>query len=316
MAALALAAVGALVPANLHAAPITVGQLFTPTQGCAPQTFLQTGVASGTSYSVPTAGVITQWSFQNGTTPPGGLKLKVGRPQGGNSYEIVGEAPAGSQTPNSFDTYPAQIPVSAGDVIGIYQSDAPAVECAINTGDVSDTFAAVLGDPPPGTTTGSTPLTSHTFPVQALVFLQPGVSSVSQAFGSISGGTSVAIAGHDFTGATAVRFGALAASNFTVNSDGQITAVSPPTSSPGAVEVAVTAPGGQSISTASDRFTYIACVVPMLKGKTLKKARKRTKANDCRLGKVKGPRSGKVKMQQPKPGTLLPPGESVRIKMG
>ena len=75
---------------------------------------------------------------------------------------------------------------------------------------------------------------------------------------------------------------------------------SPPTSSPGAVEVAVTTPGGQSISTASDRFTYIACVVPMLKGKTLKKARKRTKANDCRLGKVKGPRSGKVEIRTAK----------------
>jgi hypothetical protein len=38
----------------------------------------------------------------------------------------------------------------------------------------------------------------------------------------------VTITGTNFTGATAVRFGAINAASFTVDSDTQITAVSPP----------------------------------------------------------------------------------------
>ena len=49
----------------------------------------------------------------------------------------------------------------------------------------------------------------------------------------------------------------------------------------------------------SDRFEYEACVVPKLKGKTLKAARKALKKADCKLGKVKG--KGKVVSQNPKP---------------
>ena len=41
------------------------------------------------------------------------------------------------------------------------------------------------------------------------------------------GGTSVTITGTNFTGATAVTFGGIAATSFTVNSATQITAVAP-----------------------------------------------------------------------------------------
>lgn len=67
----------------------------------------------------------------------------------------------------------------------------------------------------------------------------PMVTSVFPGEGP-AGGTSVTIRGYGFTGATAVSFGSTAATNFTVVSDGQITAMAPPGS--GTVRVTVTTP--------------------------------------------------------------------------
>ncbi len=58
------------------------------------------------------------------------------------------------------------------------------------------------------------------------------------------------------------------------------------------------------------------CLVPKLKGKKLKKAKKTLKADDCRLGKVKGPKTGRVKKQQPTLGAMLPAGSKVKVKLG
>jgi Hypothetical glycosyl hydrolase family 15/IPT/TIG domain len=82
----------------------------------------------------------------------------------------------------------------------------------------------------------------------------PAVSSVSPAFGPAAGATSVTITGIGFTSVTAVTFGTTAAASFTINSNTNITAVSPAGS--GVVEVTVLAPGGTSASTTSDQFTY------------------------------------------------------------
>ena len=59
-------------------------------------------------------------------------------------------------------------------------------------------------------------------------WLGPFISSLDPNSGPAAGGTSVTISGRNFTGATAVMFGANAATSFTVDSDTQITAVSPP----------------------------------------------------------------------------------------
>ena len=69
------------------------------------------------------------------------------------------------------------------------------------------------------------------------------------------------------------------AAGFTVDSDGQITAVSPP-GSRGTVDISVKNPG-QSPAVGADRFTYTACVVPNLKHKTLKKAKEALKRANC-----------------------------------
>jgi hypothetical protein len=59
-------------------------------------------------------------------------------------------------------------------------------------------------------------------------WLGPFISSLSPDHGPAAGGKSVVITGRNFTGATAVMFGANAATSFTVNSDTEIVAVSPP----------------------------------------------------------------------------------------
>jgi hypothetical protein len=67
----------------------------------------------------------------------------------------------------------------------------------------------------------------------------------------------VTITGTTFTGASAVNFGATPAAQFHVDSDTQITAVSPPGNA-GPVDVSVTTPdGGTSPVSAADTFTYV-----------------------------------------------------------
>jgi len=83
----------------------------------------------------------------------------------------------------------------------------------------------------------------------------PTVSSISPSSGPLAGGTSVAITGTGFTGATAVKFGLTDASSYTVNSATSITATSP-AGSAGTVDITVTTSGGTSATGASDRFTY------------------------------------------------------------
>ena len=83
----------------------------------------------------------------------------------------------------------------------------------------------------------------------------PAVAQLTPQSGPAAGGTSVVINGQGLTGATTVAFGGVVAPAFTVDSDTQITAISPPGS--GVVDVTVTTSGGVSPVTVVDRFTYL-----------------------------------------------------------
>ena len=83
----------------------------------------------------------------------------------------------------------------------------------------------------------------------------PAVAQLTPPSGPTAGGTSVVIHGQGFTGATTVAFGGMIAPAFTVDSDIQITAISPPGS--GVVDVTVTTSGGISPVTVADRFSYL-----------------------------------------------------------
>jgi PASTA domain len=219
---------GGSFAATAAATTVSVGQLFTPTYVCAGAgTYLQTGVASGTPYTVPKAGVITSWSFQDGAATVPELKLKVGRTAGTGMYKILAEKKAGAQTANKVNTYHAHIPVKAGDLIGLFKNGG---DCAIPTGNNMDSYVGTGGDVAPGTTTSFGPGVGYKFPVSVKVALD--------------------------------------------------------------------------------------CVVPNLKGKTLKAAKQALKANSCTLGTVTGPRTGTVKSQKPAPGKTLKPGAKVNVRLG
>jgi hypothetical protein len=89
----------------------------------------------------------------------------------------------------------------------------------------------------------------------------PTLSAVSPTSGPTAGGTSVTLTGTGLTGTTAVTFGGVPAGDVVVVSDTEVTATAP-AHAPGAVDVAVTTPGGQA--TLDDGFTYV--VVPVLTG--------------------------------------------------
>ena len=89
-------------------------------------------------------------------------------------------------------------------------------------------------------------------------YAAPTVASISPMSGPAPGGTSVTITGTNFaglSGASAVQFGGVNASGYSVVNSTTITATAPPGS--GTVDVRVTTPGGTTPNTAADDFTYI-----------------------------------------------------------
>ncbi len=87
----------------------------------------------------------------------------------------------------------------------------------------------------------------------------PAITSVSPDASSTVGGTSVTIIGTDFiglSGASAVTFGGVPATSYTVDSPSRITAKAPAYAA-GTVDVQVTAAGGSSENTAADDFTFL-----------------------------------------------------------
>lgn len=85
----------------------------------------------------------------------------------------------------------------------------------------------------------------------------PTVTSLTPATGpQAGGGTPVVIAGTNFTGATAVLFGTVPATSFTVDSSTQITATAPPAASSGPVSVTVTNPSGTSAISLTGTYLY------------------------------------------------------------
>ena len=87
----------------------------------------------------------------------------------------------------------------------------------------------------------------------------PTITSVSPDSSSTAGGTSVTIRGTDFiglSGASAVTFGGLPATSYTVDSPTQIRATAP-AQVEGRVDIQITATGGDSENTVADDFAFL-----------------------------------------------------------
>ena len=85
--------------------------------------------------------------------------------------------------------------------------------------------------------------------------LLPAVTGVSPASAPLTGGASVTITGTGFSGASAVKFGSVDATNFTVDSATQITALAP-AGSLGTLDLTVVTGAGTSAVSSLDQFSY------------------------------------------------------------
>ncbi len=274
----------------------------------------QRAVASGASYVVPSAGVLTSWSSR--TAASGALGLVVYRPLAG-SYLVAAVDGPRLLGPNSLSTFPISIPVVAGDLIGTVLPPGGSSECLFK-GIPGDEIMYQSGNASVGGTVSMT----DTEPalrvnVSATLLPPPTIASISPANASIKGG-SATILGANFAGVSAVSFGSAPATSFTVDSEGQITAIAPASKKLAKVPVTVTTIAG--VATSAQTFAYEGCKVPQLQGKKLKASKKKAKKADCKIGKVTKldaatGKTGKVVKQNPKPGKLLVPGTKIKVTL-
>jgi hypothetical protein len=329
-----------LACSSAAAQQVTIGQTAPDTslgavcQWSVPYDQFQVAVSEGAGYVVPApGGAITSWSTNARAGLGQALGLKIFRPDGGPEYSVVGHDGPRALTASTFNTFPVAIPVQAGDIIGIdIPPETTPTACEFPTGLTGDMISYKEGDNADGSSFEvETTYQGSRLNLSATLLPPPTLSGIAPSSGSAKGGTSVVIAGSNFTDVQGVSFGSVPA-GFAVDSESQITAVAPQSAAPGAVDITVRTVAGTSATGAADRFSYEAapsvpisttategavkhCVVPKLKGHTLKADRTRLKKADCRLGKIRGQktRTAKVIKQSPKPGKVLAPGARVSV---
>ncbi len=298
--------IGSVLPAG--SAPTAFGQVQTQFNTALPE--------KGANLVSPVSGAIVRWRIQGASGGP--FFLRVLHPNGSGAYSASGTSGGATPANEGLQTFTANLPVKAGDLIGIDPtngSDKIGVATVAGAG-----FAQIFPPPFDGATVApSGTEAGKEIELSAEVQPTPAVTKVSPTSGSVAGGTEVTITGTDFNAASAVKFGDLPAATYQVDSETQITATTPKSAKTGRVEVTVTTLAGTSSPVRG--FTYEGCVVPKLGGKTLKVAKQRIRGADCKLGtvgKVKRPaaKRNKVVLQSPKPGKVLAPGAKVNLKIG
>ena len=125
-----LAALALTGASSLAAASVTIGQLApgaSPPLVCniGPADRLQPVVGSGNSYVVPGTGTITSWSTNAGAGPDQSLTMKIFRKVGDPAfYRAVGHDGPRPLSGGLVNSFPTNIAVQAGDVLGLNNADA------------------------------------------------------------------------------------------------------------------------------------------------------------------------------------------------
>jgi Big-like domain-containing protein/IPT/TIG domain-containing protein/putative Ig domain-containing protein/VCBS repeat protein len=212
-----------------------------------------TGAISGTpTVTSPTTNYTVTVTDADGATATAtfGLTVNTGPPTVTSVSPNSGPASGGTLVTVSGTNFTGATAVNFGS--------APAASFTVNSA-TSITATSAAGSAGAVdvtvTNTGGTSTTSVADGFTYVSSTAPTVTGISPNAGPPSGGTRVIITGSQFTGATAVNFGSVAASSFTVVSATQITVTSPPENA-GTVDVTLTTPGGTSIISAADHFTY------------------------------------------------------------
>jgi hypothetical protein len=138
-----------LAAASPAPAAVTVGQTFAPTQFCGASAMAVQTTSPGSTYTVPSDGVITSWSFHAGNQVAP-TKLKVAHQVAGDEYTVVGESSPVTPATDQLNTFGTRIPVRSGDVIGLTILGTTPVPCAANSG--SEYIVHAQAELPPGTT--------------------------------------------------------------------------------------------------------------------------------------------------------------------
>ncbi|MGE0571685.1 MAG: beta strand repeat-containing protein [Dehalococcoidia bacterium] len=173
----------------------------------------------------------------SGTVPAvTGLSPAFGPPAGGNTVIITG-VNLGSATAVRFDGVATAFVVNSSTSIS---ATAPAHAA----GTISVLVQTPAGTSAPGAAS------DYTYTTDPVV-----VTSLTPATGPVGGGTAVTVKGYGFTGASAVKFGALHAAGYTVVNDTTIVAYAP-AQGPGSVYVRVTVGAFTSATGSASLYTY------------------------------------------------------------
>lgn len=312
----------ALTSAPAYGVTVTVGpQLPLPNPfesriGCeAACTLANAQMPYGASYVAPVSGVIVRWRVFGADHPNAGYRIRVIKHLGEGSAPYAGLRSGPVQYPTfQFETLPVSLPIQAGQMVALnLESQNAVLGFEFNSG-----APALLWEPPleDKKLRSAAEGEGLVFGFNADIQPPPAMAYLAPVRGPLKGGTEVTLSGTDFTGATAVSFGSVPAASFVVESDEQITAVSPPSTAPGSVPVSVTTLAG----VATAQFRYLACIVPKLKTRSLKAAKALLRNARCHIGRVTKledakARTAEVSSQKPKAGTVLTPGSRVRVTL-
>lgn len=264
------------ITATVSAPAVTgIGPANGPASGGTSVTITGSNFTGATSVNFGTVAVAASGFTVNSAT-----SITAISPPGSGAVHVTVVTPAGSSTTSAADLFTYDV-VPAPAVTGIVPSSGPAAGgtsvvitgnnftsgTAVHFGTAAATHVqvnsatSISAVSPAGTgtvdlTVVSSGGTSATSAADQFTYISsPTITGVSPTGGPAAGGTIVNISGTGFTGATAVNFGAGAATDVQVNSSTSITAVSPAGS--GTVDVRVLTPGGESATNTADEFTYV-----------------------------------------------------------
>ncbi|NVO13398.1 MAG: IPT/TIG domain-containing protein [Rhodoplanes sp.] len=262
------------IAVTLPAVPVVTG--LSPTSG--PTAGTNSVVITGTGFTGATA---VKFGATNATgyTVNSATQITATAPAGTGTVHVTVTTPIGTSATSAADQYtyvpaptvtgiaPTTGPTTGGTPVTITGTDFTGVTAVTfgatpATGFTFNSATSITATAPAGsgtvdvrvTTPGGTSATSAAD--QFTYVLVPIVSSIAPISGPLAGGTTVTITGSNFTGVTAVAFGATPATGFTFNSATSITATAP--AGTGTVDVTVTTPTGTSATSAADQFTYVA----------------------------------------------------------
>jgi hypothetical protein len=124
------------------ATSVTLGTTDGVINSCGDSTAVMSGTApGGPTWTSPIDGVVTSWKHGGGPNP-GSLRLLVVQPSTvtPGAFAIVGRSAKQAITPNAFNTFPARVPIAAGQRLGLDVDAVGNVYCA-TIGQASDIFS-------------------------------------------------------------------------------------------------------------------------------------------------------------------------------